>query len=99
MRKPIYKEQMKKVKVNEDILCDICQQKIDDKKGYYFVRMGHNDWGNDSGDSAESFDICDSECLYKLFDAYIGRSEGVFNTEYFEVEHRAGYVTGLTGKE
>lgn len=45
MIKDIYETKMKKVKVDEEIYCDVCKKKINAKKGYYSLVIGHNDWG------------------------------------------------------
>lgn len=56
---------------------------------YWEVTIGHNDWGNDSCDSIEHFDICSPDCLNKELQLYIQRSDGNnhHNTEYIEIEH------------
>ena len=58
-----------------------------EQTSYWEVTTGHNDWGNDSGDSIEHFDICSPECLNKIMTKYIKRSNSNFNTEYIEIEH------------
>ena len=52
--------------------CDICEKPIERGSHFFHVLTGHNDWGNDSCESREWFDICSQECLramYKKFDA------------------------------
>lgn len=77
-----------KVCVKETMYCDVCNGIIDDNKSYWELTTGHHDWGNDSCDSIEHFDICSEDCLRKKFDEYAKESgDGWHNTMYFEVEH------------
>ena len=48
--------------------CDVCGNKIDDDMNYWDLQTGHNDWGNDSVDSIENFDICSERCLKEKFE-------------------------------
>ena len=74
-----------KVLVKETRFCDICGNEI--KGGSYWnVATHHNDWGNDSCDSYEQFDICSKECLRKEFEEYLEDSDNEDNTMCFEVE-------------
>ena len=76
-----------KVCVNETMHCDVCDSVIDHEHGSYWeVTTGHHDWGNDSCESIEYFDICSEACLKKKFDEYIKESgANDDNTMYFEV--------------
>ena len=67
------------------MICDVCAKEI--KGEYYEIRIGHNDWGNDSCDSYEYKDICSSSCLNKEIEKYIKRSNDGLNTEFIEIEH------------
>lgn len=58
--------------------------------GYYEVRTGHNDWGNDSIDSVEHKIIC-RNCLTKEYADYVERASEGINTEYIEMEHENTY--------
>lgn len=72
--------------VKETIHCDICKSIIDDNGAYWRLTTGHHDWGNDSVDSIEYFDICSEACLRKKFDEYTRESgEDDWNTMYFKV--------------
>lgn len=75
----------KKVCVEKTMICDVCGKEI--KGEYYEIRIGHNDWGNDSCDSYEYKDICSSSCLNKEIEKYIKRSNDGLNTEFIEIEH------------
>ncbi|MBU3186520.1 hypothetical protein [Clostridium estertheticum] len=63
--------------------CDLCKQEIPTDSYYYEVITGHNDWGHDSVDSIEKFDICSDECLKKKFNEYLEESS---KTKYIEIE-------------
>lgn len=76
--------------------CDVCGKVIRDSRDkiktgkrtdYWKLTTGHNDWGNDSIESIESFDICSPKCLQKKFDEYIKDSDNECNSWYFEVSH------------
>lgn len=68
------------------VYCDICDSVIDEYNGYWELTTGHHDWGNDSCDSIEHFDICSEDCLRKKFDEYVRESgKDDWNTMYFEV--------------
>ena len=78
-----------RVCVKETMYCDICNSIIDDDNNYWELTTGHHDWGNDSCDSIEHFDICSEACLRKKFDEYIRESMkylGGCNSMYFEVK-------------
>lgn len=75
------------VLVGKTLYCDICKKEIEKGNGYWEVTTGHNDWGNDSRDSIEHFDVCSDVCLMMKFGEYINRSNrNALNTEYIEVE-------------
>ena len=57
---------------------------------YYRVTTGHNDWGNDSGDSIIVTDICPS-CLANEYSDYVDRASKGINSEYIEIEHKNTY--------
>ena len=76
-----------RVCTKETMYCDVCNSVIDDNGAYWELTTGHNDWGNDSVDSIEYFDICSDACLKAKFVEYAkesGASE--WNTMYFETE-------------
>lgn len=74
-----------RVCVKSTLHCDICDEIIDENKGYWTLTTGHHDWGNDSCESIKHFDVCSETCLRKKFDEYV-RESGVddYNTMYFE---------------
>lgn len=83
----------------EGIKCDICGTVIkppskDDRYDwrkpeheYYSVTTGHNDWGNDSGDSVRHRHICPN-CIIKFVEAYFTNSDFYKKspTAYIEIE-------------
>ena len=78
---------MENVLIEEKLICDICEKEIAKGKGYYELATSHNDWGNDSFESSESFDVCSKECLTEKFNEYLTESESGRSTNRFEVEH------------
>lgn len=86
-----------KVLVSEKMYCDVCGKEIKKGKPFYRVETGHCDWGNDSCDSRQHYDICGPECLGEMFDRYVKRSHDgrtIANTEYIEIEHDNARVKG-----
>jgi hypothetical protein len=77
----------KKYKV-KGIQCDSCEREIPaiamyDKKCKYFnVTTGHHDWGNDSCESREHFDIC-PDCIKQFTADYLEKCSG---SMYIEIE-------------
>ena len=88
MLKKITEKRMQEVivTVDEKMICDECGKEI--KAGYWSLRTGHNDWGNDSIESVEHFDLCSPDCAREKFEEYIKESDSVLNSMYFELEHR-----------
>ena len=75
------------VLVGETLCCDICGKEVGKSKGYWKVTTGHNDWGNDSIESIEQFDVCSDTCLKVKFVEYIDESDvSEHNTRYINVE-------------
>ena len=85
-------EVTEKVLVGETLYCDVCKNKIEKGKGYWELTTGHNDWGNDSCESIEHFDVCSQICLMNKFAEYLDESDKTsYNSEYFEVERTRWY--------
>ena len=76
-----------KVLVEKKLICDICGKEITNGSGYWDVTTHHHDWGNDSVESFECFDVCSIDCLKNKFDEYCKCSNNEYNTMEFEVEH------------
>jgi hypothetical protein len=78
-----------KVCIKQTRFCDICNKEIPSKKGYWRLTTQHHDWGNDSVESIEIFDICSKKCMDKKYDEYMKKSnETEYNTREFEVAKR-----------
>jgi hypothetical protein len=73
------------VLIKETRYCDVCQKEIK-THSYWELTTHHNDWGNDSCESYEYFDVCSKECLRQKFDEYVKKSDNKHNSEFFEVE-------------
>jgi len=54
-----------------NITCNICNKQIPNGSKYYSVNTSHCDWGNDSMDSYNDFEICSNDCLNKKFNEYL----------------------------
>lgn len=78
---------VKNVVIDEKTICDECGKEIDTEKGYFKLNTFHSDWGTDSGDSYESFDICGGDCLRKRLNTYIDLSGQGRNSQQFQVKH------------
>lgn len=50
-----------------DCKCDVCGKLAGEPypKNWFHFSHGHSEWGNDSGDSFEVFDVCSPECFIK----------------------------------
>lgn len=76
-----------KILIKETMYCDVCSEVINKQGQHWEVTTGHHDWGNDSVDSIENFDICSPSCLREKLNEYILRSgHNDYNSEYFEVK-------------
>ena len=74
------------------IQCDICKERILDTGGpikpvYYRVTTGHTDWGNDSCESIENYDVC-PHCLTKFMEGYFEKAKG---SQYMEIQREVCY--------
>ena len=65
------------------VKCDICKKEITGK--FWRLTTHHNDWGNDSIDSYEHFDLCSRECINRALDDYIDDCKDSY-TQCFELE-------------
>lgn len=74
-----------KVLVKETRYCDICGKEIGEYESYWELTTHHSDWGNDSCDSYENFDVCSKECMREKFEEYLESSDNKYNTMCFDV--------------
>lgn len=93
-KKAVYQD----VIISEECRCDRCWRHLwyhtkdgHKKPGlgtaeYYNVVTGHHDWGRDSVDSVETYDVCVG-CAKKMFEEYVEDSWGHNNSLYFECSH------------
>lgn len=83
MRKQKFVDRIIKDKKVVSIKCDVCGKEIVGK--FWVLTTSHGDWGNDSVESIEHFDVCSPECLGNALNDYIERCEHS-RTQCFELE-------------
>lgn len=83
------------------VKCDVCGRvidsptkenryhRMDDDHKYYSVTTGHNDWGNDSCESIEHYDVC-PDCINKFVAEYLGDKKG-YRSAYIEIQTKHVY--------
>ena len=91
------------------VKCDICGRVIKapsetdlynwfyDKYKYYAVTTGHHDWGNDSYESVEHYDIC-PECMVKFVSEYLNKMRDS-ETAYIEINTRRVYFNSKVDED
>lgn len=88
MKTYINKTVKKTKRIAEKVTCDVCGKIIADKKnrwaGYWTLTTGHNDWGNDSCESYEDFDLCSKDCVQEKLNEYFDNCKHS-NTQEFEL--------------
>lgn len=72
-----------------------CCEYDDDRSEYFKVHTWHNDWGNDSVDSHEYFDLC-KDCIKEFVVNYIdgdpdGFIDGSYLTREVEISRKVAY--------
>jgi len=89
-----YKFETQEVEVVDKYTCDSCG-KVDDYMED--VLVGHNEWGNDSIESMQTFHFCSSECYYDLLNDYMSE-ELHRKTAYFDgtLLRRWEYIIDMT---
>jgi len=81
----------KEKKIRIGFRCDVCRKEHKDMaKKYWKVTTQHHDWGNDSCESIETFDVCSKECLHKLLDEYVRNCDGSY-TQEFSIEQERNF--------
>ena len=75
-------------------VCDVCgaaivpDAKANGAYNYFKVTTHHYDWGNDSVDSLERFDLCGPGCVMAFTEKYVqGAYDEPVNTKAIEIEH------------
>lgn len=70
------------------VICDVCGNEVN-PKNWFRITTSHSDWGNDSIDSYESFDVCSDKCAVMFASKYLKDAyEDEYNTKDIEIEHR-----------
>lgn len=78
------------------IKCDRCERVIPvmvyggvkDDSQYYSVTTGHHNWGSESDESIEQFDICPG-CIVGFVSNYL--SDKKYSTAYIDIERNHAY--------
>lgn len=74
--------------ITKKVTCDICGKTIADEKNryaeYWTLVTGHSDWGNDSCESYDDFDLCSKDCVKEKLNGYFDDCEHS-NTQEFEL--------------
>ena len=72
--------------ITEKVICDVCGKTIADRNNrdaeYWTLTTGHNDWGNDSCDSYEDFDLCSKDCVKEKLNKYFDDCERSHTQEF-----------------
>jgi len=63
--------------------CDICGKIFTGP--YWIASVHHNDWGNDSIDSYEGYDLCSENCVGIVFQKYMNDCKHS-NTQFLSLE-------------
>lgn len=79
----VFEKVVQKVRKTEYMRCDKCHKKILPRQEFVYVKTHHNDWGNDSVDSFEYYDLC-HECAKEFVNDYVSKLSG---TECIEIEN------------
>lgn len=91
--------EVKETKTEEICRCDICKKIIYKKDlinnkanqlyiPYWHISTSHSDWGRDSIDSIEYFDVCSDDCLATKMYEYISESSSNRpNSMEMNIEH------------
>ncbi len=82
-------------KIPVGIICDYCKEEIKPVRSFansrvynfFHICTSHQDWGNDSIDSVETFDACCPGCALKMAEAYIVKSYKSQNTRQITITH------------
>ena len=88
MKKYINKIVKTTKRITEKVTCDVCGKTIADENNryaeYWTLTTGHQDWGNDSCESYEDFDLCSKDCVQEKLNEYFDNCEDS-NTQEFEL--------------
>ena len=85
------KEVIKREPVVVGIKCDVCGKDIKYQDNYFRIIMQHHDWGNDSCDSIEIFDVCSKDCILPKLSNYFKYCDNS-DTYCFEIQQARCYI-------
>lgn len=92
MRKIVYKKVTVDKRVCTKLKCDMCGKDIPWHEKFYHTTMWHSDWGNDSVDSVEEFDLCSDECLYEFLGENWKELKEAHKTAYIDIKSEVSLV-------
>ena len=78
-----YRNVTTKQRVLIAIKCDVCGEYI--VGDYWKLTTSHNDWGNDSVESCEFFQLCSHSCIRKKLKDYFDDCQSS-STQEFDLE-------------
>ena len=73
----------------DKVFCDVCGKEINTNEIYFNVKTHHRDWGNDSIDSYEDYEICSYKCLLEHQKEWLEEYKNS-NTACYEIEKEIG---------
>ena len=65
--------------------CDICGKEITDH--HWQINTHHHDKKDYTIETYNEYDACSAECLHRIFNEYLEKSNKKMNTEYISVHH------------
>lgn len=74
--------------------CDRCDQEADNPTDWATVSHHHSEWGNDSCDSHETFDLCSPKCYLEQLRSSVDSLEGYSRTGNVD-DKPVGFVAAL----
>lgn len=87
----LYKKEVRMVPLEKsepiEMHCDVCG-KVIDARTWFLVSTHHSDWGNDSFESLEYYDICSDKCVTEFAGKYVSEAYRGINTKTIEIEHK-----------
>lgn len=73
-------EKVTKEPVVTGIRCDICNGRISGK--FWRLTTSHQDWGNDSCDSIQRYDLCSRDCIDRALTMYMKKCISSYTQEF-----------------
>jgi len=69
--------------------CDSCAKEINEERlpdEWHHFASGHNEWGNDSYESYESYDVCSPKCYVEKLTKVVGEMEDIYDGKVDDME-------------